>query len=280
MMRPRDRFSAMRTILEIPLADDRYWPRIPDIAADAIMLDLEDSVPAESKIEARNRCLDILSRQELFEGKHVFVRVNDITTEWGPDDLIALAGSPAGVMICIPKVESVTQLQSAMQMAVSVGTERDFYVMIESYRGLTAVDDILALPGVVGVHFGYTDYGTGVRCRIFSEAGDDFYGEAMKSPRARIGAAAAHNGLFATGGSLVPEFRDLAKVERFVRSWREAGYTACIALSPRHIEAVTRGIRLSDSEKTHATAIISGDVEATFIDRRLAELALLQDTGR
>lgn len=275
-MTPRETFAGMRHILEIPLADDRYWPRIPRLPADAVMLDLEDSVPAPDKPTARARCLGLFSDPALLAGKQVFVRINDMTTPWAEEDLSSLAPAPEGVMICLPKVEAPEDVITASQILQRSGPARRFYVMIESYRGVQALDEILSLQQVVGVHFGYMDYGFEARCRIFSETGDDFHGAAMKAPRARIAAAAASRGLFATGGSLIPDFRDLERVETFIRNWRDEGYTACIALSPNHLEAVARGIRPTPEQMCAAETALAGERETTFIERRLAELTLHQ----
>ncbi|WP_051419643.1 HpcH/HpaI aldolase/citrate lyase family protein [Paracoccus pantotrophus] len=273
-MNARETFSRMRHILEIPLADDRYWPRIPLLAADAVMLDLEDSVPGPEKPAARARCLDLFANPALLAGKEVFIRTNGMTTPWAEEDLAMLAPAPARAMVCLPKVETPEEVLAAARILERDSPARRFYVMIESYRGFQALDDILSLPQVVGVHFGYMDYGFEARCRIFAQSGEDFHGPAMTGPRARIGAAAASRGIFATGGSLIPDFRDLARVETFVRHWRDDGYTACIALSPSHLEAVARGIRPPEDDLSAAAAIVDGAREASFIERRLAQLTL------
>jgi citrate lyase subunit beta / citryl-CoA lyase len=216
----RKTFSHLRSVLEVPLGDDNYWPKIPSVDADGIMLDLEDSVPPTRKNAARDSAVSICTRRDITQAKTVFVRVNNLATEWGEADLRTLGACPADLVICYPKVESAEEIRSAVRIAQVAGRERTFHVMIESYRGVEAVDEILANENVVGVHFGYVDYGFAVGCRIFSPEGDDLHGPAMTVPRARIAAAAAARGIFSTGGSLIPDFRDMEKVARFVRSWR------------------------------------------------------------
>ena len=82
-----------------------------------------------------------------------------------------------------------------------------------------------------------------------------------------------------TGGSLIPDFRDLGKVTRFVRSWRKSGYTACIAVSPAHLRAIQDNIRPSADEIDHAKRVVAADAsdrDISFIDRMLAHQVMRQ----
>lgn len=74
----------------------------------------------------------------------------------------------------------------------------------------------------MGVHFGYSDHALDVGCNLFNAEGD-FFGPAIQAPRAMIAAAASGHGVFASGGTLIPDFRDEQKVARFVRAWRADG---------------------------------------------------------
>jgi citrate lyase beta subunit len=183
------------------------------------------------------------------------------------------------MVICYPKLESVAELTEAAAIFAEGGRSPLFHVMIESYRGLRCVDEIMAMDCVVGVHFGYIDYGLDVGCRIFSDDGDDLYSPALTVPRAQIAAAAASRGILSTGGSLIPDFRDLGKVTRFVRSWRKSGYTACIAVSPAHLRAIQDNIRPSADEIDHAKRVVAADAsdrDISFIDRMLAHQVMRQ----
>jgi citrate lyase subunit beta/citryl-CoA lyase len=272
-----------RSFLEVPIVNDVYWPKIPHLHCDGIMLDLEDSVPADLKDHAREKLLQILARETVMAGKTPLVRVNNLASAWGARDLQALGAHPADLVLCYPKLESAAELARAAAIAAEGGRSRSFHVMIESYRGLRAIDEILAMDCVVGVHFGYIDYGLDVGCRIFSPGGDDLSCPAMTGPRAQIAAAAASRQILSTGGSLIPDFRDMDKVARFVRSWRDSGYTACIAVSPRHLPAVRDNICPSMAEVERAQIIMDADPrnpEFSFMDRMLADQVMRQSGGR
>lgn len=278
----RQRFSHLRSILEVPVADDTYWPKIPQLETDGIMLDLEDSIASDMKDVARDKVVAICARADILGAKTVFVRVNNLSTSWGESDLRRLRDCPPHVLVCYPKAESAQEVRRAIELAGETACRRSFYVMIESYRGVKAVDEILAVDGVVGVHFGYTDYAMDVNCQPFTPDGDGLFNPSMTVASATIAAAAAAHGVFATGGSLIPNFRDLDKVARFVTSWRNQGYTACIALSPRHLPAVHANIRTSETEMRRARDVLARATDIPpppFIERKLAELAMKQYLG-
>lgn len=279
MNKSRETFAGMRSMLEIPLSSDRFWPKIGDLRSDAIMLDLEDSAAPDQKQAARDVLLRIVQQPQLFAERPVFVRVNGLNSPWGADDLAAIASCPSWLMICYPKIEHESEIVEAQAILTREAPPRQFYVMIESHAGLARLDPILSQPEVVGVHFGYTDYALNVGCALFNAEGDDFHGLAMQGPRAMIGASAAGHGVFSTGGTLIPDYKDDAKVARFIRTWRADGYSACLALAPRHLDLIHRNIRPDEAEVAAATQRAAREGSMAFLDRRLAEIVLKQQRG-
>jgi citrate lyase subunit beta/citryl-CoA lyase len=280
MSNMRQRFGHLRSILEIPLSSDRFWPKIPTTQADGIMLDLEDSVPPAQKAEARQKVQSICADQTIVGGKTIFVRVNGLTSEWGEADLLAMDACPSDIMISYPKIEHEAELGQALNLLKKSSATRNFYVMIESHAGLSRLEPIITHPNVVGVHFGYSDYALDVGCDLFNQEGDGFHGPAMHLPCAAIGAAAAAHGIFASGGTLIPDFRNQEKVGRFVQSWRSNGYSACIALMPAHVTAIHENIRHSSDNYARATRALEDSAgNVPFLERRLAQLTVKQHRG-
>jgi citrate lyase subunit beta/citryl-CoA lyase len=236
MSTARQAFSSLRSILEVPLADDRFWPRVAELPADGIMLDLEDSAPPDRKEAARERIRSICRQPQLLGGKATFVRVNGLGSSWGAADLATVSATPPEVIVCYPKIGHEDELAQAQALLCTDGPPRRFYVMVESHAGLTRIEQILSRPEVVGVHFGYTDYAMDVGCALFNADGDDFHGLAMQGPRARIGAAAAGHGVFSTGGTLIPDHRNEAKVA----ASSELGARTAIPPASRSLRATSR----------------------------------------
>jgi len=81
----------MRSILEVPILNDRYWSKVPDSPADAIMIDLEDSATPGTKSEVRARMVEAVADIGYFGGRRVIVRINNIRTPWAVDDFEAVS---------------------------------------------------------------------------------------------------------------------------------------------------------------------------------------------
>ena len=94
--------QALRSALFVPLADERFIARAHERGADALLLDLEDSVPPAQKAAARARLPDA-ARKLAALGATVMVRVNS-APEHLAEDLKAAAQAPVAAVF-LPKVE-------------------------------------------------------------------------------------------------------------------------------------------------------------------------------
>ncbi len=94
------------------------------LAADEIVIDLEDSVPADQKDDARRAVVDALGQDE-WAAATVSVRVNATSSPWFEDDLRAL-GSAGGRLdsVIVPKAENPGELQRVAELLAAGGRER------------------------------------------------------------------------------------------------------------------------------------------------------------
>ena len=257
----RRTYASMRSILEVPILNDKFWSKVPVVAADAIMIDLEDSAAPATKDLARVKSVEWLGQPDYFGGRTIIVRVNNLSTPWALDDLQALAEANGDFLVCYPKVETPDELVQVRSILTSRGgPERGLHVMIETARAVIEIDRIASADGVVGLHFGYVDLAADVGSRPFD--GDGLFEPANYYPRSKISLAAAAYGLFATGGSLIPDYKDIDKVRAFVRMWRDIGFTACIAVSPAHLDVINEVMAPSSAEIESARIICAAYEEA------------------
>ena len=291
MISARIRYARMKSILEVPISNEKFWSKVPSAPADAIMMDLEDSATPDNKVVVREKILDALKRPDYFGGRQIIIRVNNLATPWGRDDLQAMATSPGDLIICYPKVASPEETREVRNIIAAADPARGLYLMVETARAMVELDRIASCDGVVGLHFGYVDYAADVGSKPFDDAGDNLYAPSNHYARTKIAVAAAAYGLFATGGSMIPQYRDLQKVARFIRSWADLGYTACIALSPAHLDIINSTMKPSPDEieaaklvcTTYEAAVSNGDPAAvlngkviTNPDYRVAQLVLVR----
>lgn len=291
----RSRFARMRSLLEVPILNEKFWSKIPEAKTDAILIDFEDSATPDNKELVRERALAALAEPSHFGGRHIIVRVNNLATPWGRDDLEALAQCDGDFLVCYPKVETTEELAEVRRLMGERNARSGLYVMIETARAMIELDRIASAPGVVGLHFGYVDYAVDVGSKPFDDNGADLYASANHYARTKIAVAAAAYRLFATGGTLIPDYRDLDKVRTFVRGWADLGYTACIALSPAHLDIINEIMAPSEAqilsareicaayeaavERGDPAAVLNGKV-ITNPDYRLALLTLTRSGER
>jgi citrate lyase subunit beta/citryl-CoA lyase len=98
-----------RSVLYMPGSNARVLDKARTLAADGIILDLEDSVAPEAKETARRQVVDAVKAGG-FGGREVFIRVNGVDTPWHAEDLDAAAHA-APDAILLPKVSSPETLE-------------------------------------------------------------------------------------------------------------------------------------------------------------------------
>ncbi|HVA36415.1 MAG TPA: CoA ester lyase [Candidatus Dormibacteraeota bacterium] len=138
--------SSPRSYLFAPGHDPKLLERVYTAGADAVLLDLEDAVPASEKDRARVMVVEALRRER------AWVRVNAPGTERCAADVEAVAGLALGIRI--PKVESAEEVAwvAARAPGLPLGCT------IESARGVSAAREIAAAPQTAHLIYGNADF--------------------------------------------------------------------------------------------------------------------------
>lgn len=93
-----------RSVLYMPGSNQRALEKGRQLAADGLILDLEDAVAPEAKVTARENV-----RKAIADGgygkRELIVRANALSTPWGYEDVVMAATSGAHALL-LPKVES------------------------------------------------------------------------------------------------------------------------------------------------------------------------------
>ena len=125
----------------MPGANTRALEKARTLAADSLILDLEDAVAPDSKVAARENILNALKMG--FGYREAVVRINGLNTPWGLDDLKAFAKSPADAIV-LPKVESAAQVQEVATLLEKLGARADMtiWAMIETPMAIFKLTEI------------------------------------------------------------------------------------------------------------------------------------------
>ncbi len=147
-----------RSVLYMPASNQRALEKAKGLAADTVVFDLEDSVGPEKKVEAR--ALAVAAVREGGYGKReVIIRSNSLDSEWGRDDVAAIALSGADG-VCLPKVESAQEVLDCLAILNAEGASdtMQVWVMIETPMGVNAIEQIASVdPRMTVVVMGTTD---------------------------------------------------------------------------------------------------------------------------
>jgi citrate lyase subunit beta/citryl-CoA lyase len=263
-----------RSYLYVPAARADRLSAAAGRGAEAVLADLEDSVaPAQKRAALRNAWA---WTHDSGGPAHVerWVRVNadaagleDITTVYGPQ----LTG------VCLPKVADADAVLRAAELLARL--ERDagtasprvlLMPLIETARGVRALDDIARAPRVHRLQLGELD----LVAELGLEPGED---EAELAPiRSAAVVASAAAGLLPPVGPVSPEFRDLARLRRTTERLRRAGFLGRAAIHPAQLETIHQVFSVSPAELTAARAGIES------YERALADGtgAIVGDDGR
>jgi citrate lyase subunit beta/citryl-CoA lyase len=121
----------LRSVLYVPGDNERALERARDLGADALILDLEDSVAPGSKAQARERVCELV-RGGAYGGRPVSVRINASGTSWHADDLAAVASIEPDAVV-VPKLQSAQDVANVEQVLQSAGATRiQIWAMLET----------------------------------------------------------------------------------------------------------------------------------------------------
>lgn len=238
--------QSLRSALFVPLADERFLARAHERGADALLLDLEDSVPPAQKAAARAR-LPEAARRLASLGATVMARVNS-SAELLSEDLKAAAQSPLAA-IFLPKVESADQVTAAEYLLA--GCPAQLVAMLESPAAvLDAVDISRAGTRLAGLVFGSEDY-----CGALGIASDR---AALDWPAQMVATAARARGLAAFGQpGPVAEIADMDAYARLLGRAKAMGFTGTLCIHPKQAAVSNAVYSPSPEEITLAREIVA-----------------------
>jgi citrate lyase subunit beta / citryl-CoA lyase len=233
--------------------------------ADAVVIDLEDAVPAARKDAARELTVALLAERASAAGPAgpaVWVRINPPGTDAGRRDVAALAGVPADGLR-IPRAEEPDAVRE-----VADRTGRPLQLLLESARGLwRAYELATAHEQVVGLGLGEADLAADLLVN-----GD----EGLAWARGAVVVAARAAGLASPVQSVWTDVDDTDGLRASCRAGRKAGFFGRSVIHPRQIDVV-------HEEYTPSAEEIRGAEEIAHIAAESAErgeVAALGPDGR
>ena len=285
----------VRIALFAPGSKERVMTKALESDADAVLLDLEDSVPIAAKAEARSLVAKVIDGVAAAGtgrvGPAIFVRVNSAASGLLDDDLAAIVRSGLDA-IFVPKVESVSEVQNTAStlerlesaQRIKTGTV-EIVLMIESALGVYRCFDLIkASPRVASTCIGVAQDGdlqTDLGCSWSIEGTELLYARSKVLLDTRAaGIAWPLDGVYSN-------LNDEAGLIQDSRLSARLGYVGRTVIHPKQIAPVRQAYAVPAAEVAYYQKVVSEfeavektGTAAITVDGKLVDYAMYQRARR
>ncbi|QTH19926.1 CoA ester lyase [Rhizorhabdus wittichii] len=241
----------IRSLLFVPGDRPERFPKAAASGADALILDLEDSVAPENKPVARAAIAEWLGGTRPVPS---FVRINPLDSEHVRADLAAVIGArPDGLVL--PKAQGAASVWQLVEIAgrdcppiLPIASETPAAVF-----GLGSYGE--AAERLAGLTWGAEDLPAAIGAAT-SRNPDGSYTQPYEVVRA-LTLFGAHAAGVAAIETVYPDIADTAGLEAYVARGRRDGFTGMMAIHPAQVAIINAGFSPSEAEVAHARAVIA-----------------------
>jgi citrate lyase subunit beta/citryl-CoA lyase len=265
-------FRPRRSMLYSPAYNAHFLDKAQTLAADSIIMDLEETVIPEAKQVARDNVVRALARNH-YGNREIVVRVNGLGSPWLADDLAAVAKTPAHAIL-FPRIESAKQVGEAITLlAAAGGGEKPIMVMIETPFGVLRAEEIAgASERIACLVMGTADLTSHLHARPHPERLP-----LLTSISLVVLAARAHDRSVVDG--IQSNLKDMHTFEYSCRLGRDLGLDGKTLVHPDQLPYCNDAYTPKASEVQHARDVIAAYEQANregrasvVVNGRLAEL--------
>jgi citrate lyase subunit beta/citryl-CoA lyase len=255
------RLPMWRSMLFVPVIVEKFVDAAHRRGADAIILDLEDSVPESQKERARGLIQEAAAKVSR-GGADVTVRINRPWRQALRD--LEAAVSPGVRALLLPKIASADHVHLIVEVIAELEAERGMAVgttqivpMIETAEAFFKVQEIArADPRIVGLNLGAEDFALSVG--MLPEA------EGLFFPKQQIIIAARAAGIMPLGFiGTVADFKDLDAFRATIRRSRRLGFMGASVIHPSQVQILNEEFRPTAEEVALARRIVEAYDKST-----------------
>ncbi|MFG2328458.1 HpcH/HpaI aldolase/citrate lyase family protein [Streptomyces sp. NPDC048604] len=253
--------AVLRSILYTPALSLEKVLTAQSYDADVHLIDLEDSVPAPLKQEARNICRTALDRSPATE--NLAVRINPLGSIESVHDIAFLtSGAARPGFVFMTMVRFPAEPILLRETLASAGWHPEIFVTVETVEAVNAIDEIAAASD--GLILGSADLAATLGIDI-TWAGLLAARQAMALACARHGTACIDTGNF--------QLADLSVLHEEIEQARSLGFHGKGTVHPKELAAINGGFRPGETEMKEARRVMDGVRAAgdgvTLIDGRM-----------
>lgn len=250
-----------RSIHFVPGGNEKMLNKALGLAADSLILDLEDSVTPDRKIMARDEVCEWLSHAD-FKRQEKLVRINPMDSEWGREDLEAvLQHRPDGIVL--PKVLDLKAVHAVDQLIINqekiAGADYSDIKLILIGTEMAAA--VFNLPKMVhhervdGVTWGAEDLSVSLGARAKRDEQGNYL-EVFSFVRSMCLLAAVAAKVQPIDAVYV-DIKNTKGLEKECKTAADMGFTAKLTIHPDQIDIVNEAFTPSAAEIEAATALVA-----------------------
>ncbi|HEV2336467.1 MAG TPA: CoA ester lyase [Stellaceae bacterium] len=254
----------MRSLLFVPADSERKLARALESGADALILDLEDSVAAANRPTARRQAREFLAAHGPANGTGCirrYVRINPLASGLALDDLAAtVGGRPDGILLpkCLPAdVRTADHYLSAFEAAAGgmVGAIRIIAIATETPAAVFALGGYAGVsPRLEAITWGAEDLSAVIGGSNRTIEGE--YDGPYQLARSLCLLAAAAAGVVAID-TIYTDFRDDSGLKAECLAARRSGFAAKMAIHPAQLALINDAFSVSPAEREWAERVIA-----------------------
>lgn len=279
----------LRSLLFVPGDSERKLARSETSRADALVLDLEDSVPADRTAAARALVLDYLRAHPNRAKCRLWVRINPLSRPNALPDLAAIvAGAPDGILL--PKVTSANDVitlnhfLSALEAReeIAPGAVKIIAVATETPAVMFALGGFAGCsPRLAGMTWGAEDLSAALGAST-NRTGDgslEFTYQLARSLCLLAAVAADVQPI----DTVSVNFKDADALKKESVAALRAGFTGKIAIHPDQVDVINSAFTPSAEDVAHANRVIqafSGGAGTVALDGRMLDMPHLTQARR
>ena len=255
--------SRLRSWLFVPGDSEKKLAKSEGIPADALILDLEDSVAPENKISARGLVCEYLASRVAGKRQQVWVRINPIDhVEAGADLSAVIPAGPDGIVV--PKTRSPDDLELLGQRIgtyeaeheIKIGTTRILPVATETPQSIFSLGEYRKCgKRLAGLTWGAEDLSAAVGATTNRDEKGNW-----TSPYQMVRALclfAAHAAGVEAIDTLYADFRNMEGLEKSCAEARRDGFSGKLAIHPAQVEVINQAFTPSTQEIERARRIVA-----------------------
>ncbi len=242
-----------RSVLYMPGSNARALEKARTLAADALILDLEDAVAPDAKQAAREQVIAAVKAGG-YGRREIAIRVNGLSTPWGMDDFKAAAEAKPDAIL-VPKISSADEMNEIAKALAQLGADSKtrIWIMIETALSAFRLEQIAA-----------TARNDKTRLSVFILGTNDYAKETRaKITRGRAGlipflansvAAARAHGVDVIDG-VFNDISDIDGLKEEAAQARDLGFDGKTIIHPTHIAPCNEVFSPGEDEVANARKV-------------------------